>query len=100
MQLNYCLHHGALSMFSRVRRVNMPSPAKNYYANDCWTPAVNGPGKLAFSGQVAADIYCALQLSATPLNSCWSGRTIRKINSQSLGRYEVVVGLLLAPHTP
>ena len=41
--------HGALSEAFKIRRVNMPSPAKNSYGMTWLTPAVNGPGKLALS---------------------------------------------------
>ena len=58
--------HGALSEAFKIKRVNIPSPAKNSYGMTWLTPAVNGPGKLALSKYVAGTSTVSLVLSATP----------------------------------
>ena len=93
--------HGALSEAFKIRRVNIPSPAKNSYGMTWLTPAVNGPGKLALSKYVAGTSTVSLVLSATPF--CTSAGVVKpfKLTSNSLVATRLLKSALpsLAPYT-
>ena len=57
--------HGAPFEDFNKRRVNIPSPPKSSYGMTSFTPAVKGPGWLAFCKKEAGTSVLPLMLSAT-----------------------------------